>query len=68
RDHVRARALPDVQQAVVGEGTFDRASRTYSANVVVSAYLTGVGPRACPMGRRGVATPGTHARRVAEMS
>ncbi|MCI3930896.1 class F sortase [Streptomyces sp. AN091965] len=25
-------------------GTFDRASRTYSANVVVSAYLTGVGP------------------------
>ncbi|MFD9906093.1 class F sortase [Streptomyces sp. NPDC059063] len=25
-------------------GTFDRASRTYSANVVVSAYLTGTGP------------------------
>ncbi|UQT58361.1 class F sortase [Streptomyces durmitorensis] len=24
-------------------GTFDRASKTYSANVVVSAYLTGVG-------------------------
>ncbi|MFG2496752.1 class F sortase [Streptomyces sp. NPDC048441] len=25
-------------------GTFDRAARTYSANVVVSAYLTGVAP------------------------
>ncbi|MEI5103170.1 class F sortase [Streptomyces sp. PmtG] len=25
-------------------GTFDHASRTYSANVVVSAYLTGTGP------------------------
>ncbi len=24
-------------------GTFDRASRTYTANVVVSAYLTGHG-------------------------
>ncbi|QEU94161.1 class F sortase [Streptomyces kanamyceticus] len=26
-------------------GTFDRATRTYTANVVVSAYLTGVGGR-----------------------
>ena len=25
-------------------GTFDRASRSYTANVIVSAYLTGTAP------------------------
>jgi hypothetical protein len=25
-------------------GTFDRVSRSYTANVIVSAYLTGTGP------------------------
>ncbi|MFC3577779.1 class F sortase [Streptomyces yaanensis] len=50
RDHFDARQAYGPRQPGRAElrlitcgGTFDRASRTYSANVVVSAYLTGTG-------------------------
>ncbi len=50
RDHFDARQAYGARQPGRAElrlvtcgGTFDRASRTYSANVVVSAYLTGSG-------------------------
>ncbi|MFF6780219.1 class F sortase [Streptomyces sp. NPDC012510] len=51
RDHFDARQAYGVRQSGRAElrlvtcgGTFDRTSRTYTANVVVSAYLSGTGP------------------------
>ncbi|MGW5372287.1 class F sortase [Streptomyces sp. NPDC004009] len=51
RDHFDAQAAygPRVPgraelRLITCGGTFDRASRSYTANVVVSAYLTGTGP------------------------
>ncbi len=40
---VRADGRAELRLITCG-GTFDRASKTYSSNVVVSAYLTGEGP------------------------
>ncbi|MET7682852.1 class F sortase [Streptomyces sp. NPDC005423] len=51
RDHFDARQAYGPRQSGRAElrlitcgGTFDRSSRSYTANVVVSAYLTGTGP------------------------
>lgn len=50
RDHFDAQQAYGVRQSGRAElrlitcgGTFDRASRSYTANVIVSAYLTGSG-------------------------